>query len=134
MKTLHIDIDATTYRAAENMAALQGITPEDLLSRIVEKLTPILDKADTAAAAEISLRADIVAGCKKGHTRTKLSLSWDTWQKLSDYCQYQEERPARIAALLAAALPAAMLDALQLTTPEYRQHNINLSAILNQIN
>lgn len=133
MKTLHADIDATTYRAAQNMAALLNMKPDRLLSHVVTKLAPILDKNDSEAAAALSKQAAIIARAKLEHFSAKLTLPWGTWQMLSDYCQYQEERPANLAALLAAVLPAAMLDALQLTSADFQRQGINLASILNQI-
>lgn len=134
MKTLHADIDATTYRAAQNMAALFNMEPDRLLSHVVTKLAPILGKKnDNEAASALSAQAAIIARAKSGHTRAKLTLPWRTWQQLSDYCQYQEERPANLAALLAAMLPAAMLDALQLTSLDYRRQKPDFPAIMNKI-
>lgn len=133
MKILHVEIDDTTYRAARNMAALQGIKPEKLLACIVEKIIPMLNKNDDASAGEISKNAATVANPKLDHTRVKLALSWPAWRRLTDYCQYREERPARLAALLAAMLPAAMLDALNLTSLDYKRQGINLPSIFNSI-
>ncbi len=133
MKTLHADIDATTYRAAQNMAALLSMEPDRLLSHVVTKLAPILDKNDNEAAAALSAQAAIIARTKSEHTRAKLTLPWDAWQQLSDYCQYREERPANLAALLAAMLPAAMLDALQLTSTDYRRQRLNFPSIINKL-
>ena len=133
MKTLHTNIDATTYRAAQNMAALLNMEPDRLLSHVVTRLAPILDKSDSEAAAALSAQAAIITRNKAEHARAKLTLPRDTWQQLSDYCQYREEHPAKLASLLAAMLPAAMLDALQLTSTDYRRQHINLPAILNKI-
>lgn len=133
MKTLHINVDATTHRAAQNMAALLNMEPDRLLSHVVTKLAPILDKSDSEAAAALSVQGAIIARAKSEHARVKLTLPWGTWQQLSDYCQYLEESPANLAALLASMLPAAMLDALQLTSADYRRQRVNLPFILNKI-
>ena len=133
MKTLHINVDATTHRAAQNMAALLNMEPDRLLSHVVTKLAPILDKSDSEAAAALSVHGAIIARAKSEHARVKLTLPWGAWQQLSDYCQYLEESPANLAALLAAMLPAAMLDALQLTSADYRRQGANFPSIFNKI-
>ena len=85
MKTLHINVDATTHRAAQNMAALLNMEPDRLLSHVVTKLAPILDKSDSEAAAALSVQGAIIARAKSEHARVKLTLPWGTWQQLSDY-------------------------------------------------
>lgn len=133
MKTLHINVDATTYRAAQNMAALLSMEPARLLSHVVTKLAPILDKSDSEAAAALSVQGAIIARAKSEHARVKLTLPWSIWQQLSDYSQYLEESPANLAALLAAMLPAAMLDALQLTSADYRRLRLSFPSIINKL-
>lgn len=133
MKILHINIDEQTHRAALNLAALLGTKADDLLSTIVTKLTTALDKDDNNAAQDLHNLAATISSPQLKHSRVKLALPWQAWQTLTDYSQYHEEKPAHLAALLAAALPAAMLDALRLTSPEYQRQQINLPAILNKL-
>lgn len=130
---IRTQLDETTVKAALNLGALIQLPHAEILQNIVNKLAPKLAGLTDTEAAFLCEKADILAD-SPNITRlpSVLNLSHAAFSVIGAFCVHRETEPARIAATLAALLPAAMLDALEMTSPALNEQRRDLAPILDK--
>lgn len=128
---IRAQLDETTIKTALNLGALTRQPHTEILQNIVNKLAPKLAGLTDTESAFLCEKAAILADSASiKRLPAVLNLSPGTQSVITAFCIHRETEPARIIAALASLLPAAMLDALELTHPDFTAQRRDLAPIL----